>query len=108
MNALMRMHWRKQMTYRKSWYEQVYLAALEAGTGQPKLKRARITITTHAPAKILDEDNFWGGCKALQDGLVRAGILEDDTSEHIVERKYFQHVTRTATAHGTEILIDPA
>lgn len=41
--------------------------------------RRLVTITSYRKQKCRDIQNFIGGCKSLNDGLVRAGILVDDS-----------------------------
>lgn len=44
--------------------------------------RPLVRITSYR-VKLLDEDNLRGGCKALADLLKVAGLIEDDSPEHI-------------------------
>lgn len=55
----------------------------EAGITGP-LKPCEILITWYAPDKrVRDNDSLSEFCKAALDGLVKAGVLKDDNSDHV-------------------------
>lgn len=48
------------------------------------LEKARVTLTFRFPdSRRRDPDNYIGGSKPLMDGLVRAGIIKDDSFDCI-------------------------
>jgi hypothetical protein len=57
--------------------------------------------------RFLDQDNFIGSCKALVDGLVRAGIASDDSEKARQEGEfridYEQQLVTSSTKECTEI-----
>ncbi len=63
-------------------YEMV--VGLIANTHAPSapFQRARITITQRA-VRLADSDNFAARCKPAIDAVVRAGIVVDDSPDHV-------------------------
>lgn len=57
--------------------------------------------------RFLDPDNFVGSCKALVDGIIRAGIASDDSAKAVaageVEFCYEQQLVTAYTKECTEI-----
>jgi Holliday junction resolvase RusA-like endonuclease len=53
----------------------------------PKYNKINLTITWYEPDNRRDPDNIMGGQKFIMDGLVRAGIIKDDS------RKYVKSIT---------------
>lgn len=78
MNVRERMHWRAQRREVKAWE----LLARAAAAGQPRAG-GKVLVHIHAfrRQRTRDEANLVGGCKGLIDGLVRAGLLVDDSRE---------------------------
>lgn len=92
------MHWRTRHSYRKRWHNRVRAAVIdEAGiprNGWP-LRRAHIVYTRHSSHhRAPDADNLAYSFKAVQDGLVKCGILDDDTPEHITTEHRWQQCKR--------------
>jgi hypothetical protein len=86
LNATLRMHWSEKARIRKALAREIWAQVREI----PAYPRAVITITRHG-ARTLDNDNFYGGCKALLDVLkpcARAnpsglGIIAGDDPERL-------------------------
>lgn len=81
-------HWGRTTTKRQ-WESKVVAAVLEAlgrWPAQP-LERARVTIT-RASTREPDYDNLTQGGKFLLDGLVKAGVLVDDSPRVIGRPEY--------------------
>ena len=49
----------------------------------PKFNRIDIEITWYEPNASRDPDNIMGGQKFIFDGLVKAGVIENDNRKHI-------------------------
>lgn len=77
MNKVMRMHWAKRNGYFARWYQDVARAIGVRKPPQP-LKRVRLIFERHA-YRTLDFDGCVASMKPIADGLVHAGVLEDDT-----------------------------
>lgn len=78
-NKRERWHWAAQRREVQHW---CLLAGLQF-TAQGLAKatgRRRVAITSYRRQRFRDEANLVGGCKGLIDGLVRAGLLVDDSS----------------------------
>lgn len=77
-NAREKAHWSAHRRERKALTWRV-LAAL-AGVGCPHLGRKRhVAVIAMRRVRIRDSANLVGGCKALLDALVAAGVLRDDS-----------------------------
>jgi hypothetical protein len=88
-------HWSRKLKLRKRWAWLVKAALLNAGVhAPPRLARAKLTIERHGP-RSLDADNFRAGTKWLQDSLVSAGIIADDTPAVIGEPTLRQFISKT-------------
>jgi len=94
LNRMLGHHWKNKHDLRKHWGWLVRAARLNAKI-YPKapLPKAKVTITRHG-RRICDTDNLIGGQKILIDSLVKEGILENDTPDH-VELIVKQIVTKT-------------
>lgn len=59
--------------------------ALDKATPRKVSRLEKVTVRfTGRRCRLLDADNFAGSVKELLDGLVRAGLLDDDSPEHII------------------------
>ena len=55
------------------------------------MEKAHLTITFHAADKRRrDIDNLLSGCKAYIDGLVAAGVIEDDSADNLSFSLYYE------------------
>jgi Holliday junction resolvase RusA-like endonuclease len=82
-NELLRRHWATVSNYNKRIYR---LVSMCVGVNLPEvpLTRARLTLTRVSAGKM-DRDNLRSSFKAVVDGLVRCGVLFDDSEEVIGE-----------------------
>lgn len=87
-NKRERWHWSKQRAEVKRW------ATLFRDGSQglrPPTGKRHVSITSYRRQRCRDMANLVGGCKGLIDGLVRAGVLLDD-SIALMEATYAQEV----------------
>jgi len=81
-NQIMRWPNVRQHSEAERWHQIVAVAARAAGIRQPRVGRARVTLRYRFPdRRRRDPDNYAG--KFLLDGLQRAGIIEDDSFDHV-------------------------
>ena len=81
LNKILRMHHHERHAENQKWQALVAYFDNRKKRGEP-LKRAQVTITYYFPdARRRDSDNYAG--KFLLDGLVNAGIIEDDSFNHV-------------------------
>ena len=67
----------------QEWEQRVGVAARAAGLHRLNIHRARVTLRYRFPdTRRRDPDNYSG--KFILDGLVRAGVLQDDSFDHVV------------------------
>lgn len=79
-----RPHWRKKAKATKSYRRAAYVLALEAAVESAPWERATIQATFfHKVNRKRDDINFMDALKPAYDGLVGAGLLVDDDSEHL-------------------------
>ena len=77
LNANDRTHWRRRHHLTRIWRTKTYTHARNAGI--PRLDRAHITATVHrARGGRFDPSNWADTAKAAVDGLVDAGVFDDD------------------------------
>lgn len=98
-----RAHWGKKNQPRKDWKQSGYDHGMhDVGA---VLKRIRITYTFYH-WKNIDRDNLAIGMKSWQDGLVKAGVVPDDSPDRVVigEHQFVKQAHRGESR--TEILIE--
>lgn len=81
-NQLLGSHWRTRASHADKWRRIIAEQVALAGGPVEPLKRAKLTFIRRS-TKRPDHDGLVGGFKAIQDSLVRAGVLVDDTHEVI-------------------------
>jgi hypothetical protein len=79
-NTRERWHWSQQRREVTTWARWFAYAQRPAGLDKAKGKRL-VKIHAFRRQRCRDEANFISGCKGLIDGLVRAGLLVDDSRE---------------------------
>lgn len=73
-----------QATHRQTIALVARARAVVIAAGRPHIDRATRHVTIHYPDKRRrDAENYRPTVKALQDGMVRAGLLDDDDDEHV-------------------------
>jgi hypothetical protein len=75
LNKFMWSHWRKYATYKIKWHKALTL--ILGNSKKPPKKKLEISITSFR-SRILDDDNFRGGCKPILDYLEKAGYVDND------------------------------
>lgn len=79
-NTRERWHWARQRREVSAW---AYWLKATMRPGTADLARGKRIVRIHAfrRQRTRDEANLIGGCKGLVDGLVRAGLLVDDSRQ---------------------------
>lgn len=82
-NQLLRMHWRDQRKLSKLWSEEIMVAKCEQLQDSPELFRElrEVYVISCRKGLIQDDDNLYGGCKPVLDGLVANQLIFDDARE---------------------------
>lgn len=93
-------HWSKVHKAKTEWTDYIgwQAKARRIPACKPGEKR-RVTVTFYRPGVISDKDNAYARCKVPLDALKRAGLIEDDSPEHIDLKAY------TVTAHKSRTTI---
>ncbi|MBP2665775.1 MAG: hypothetical protein H6Q76_755 [Firmicutes bacterium] len=82
LNQWTTLHWSQQQQIKKDWAWLVKAACLTAKAGRPEYKLATVHIALVFPVvRRRDLDNY--APKAIMDGLVNAGILQDDRNDWV-------------------------
>ena len=81
LNQIQRMHFHARKRMRDN-YERIFRsAATKLDIAKPhQFRQVKIE---RIGARLLDEDNFVGGCKLLIDALRRAGLIFDDSASFV-------------------------
>ena len=77
---------RAKMSASKAWREAAYYCARQACPGAfPNFERAGVRVTYQVPSLVYikDDDNAIASVKHALDGCVQAGIICDDSPEHL-------------------------
>jgi crossover junction endodeoxyribonuclease RusA len=82
-----RLHWRAEAQHKKAWREAAYWSCLASRQGRTTLD-GRWLVSFSYPVKSLlvrrDGMNWIRTTKWAIDGMVDAGVFEDDDSKHVV------------------------
>ena len=87
LNLNQRLHWAPKMRLTAAWREAARIAALKLGRNKLRRRHSRSYIHVSYPVKQCrrrDAHNWTPTTKAIIDGLVDAGVWEDDTTDHVV------------------------
>lgn len=104
LNALLRMHRMERHGVMTRIRDATILAVRSAGV--PALGRARIALTRYASGnRTPDDDNLRGGCKPVIDGIVRAGVIDDDGPAYV--RVTYAHRNCRVGEARVELVIEP-
>lgn len=95
-NSMAAAHWTKRHGHAKRWKMVVYMAVRTKCPDTP-LKRAQLTLI-RCSSKDSDFDGLVSSFKHVIDGLVEAGVLENDRHENIGQPTYRQE--RAKRGHG--------
>ena len=84
-------HYYARSKVRRKQHEEMLAYVLEQGRPDTPMERAHITITWRAKDKrTRDIDNLLGAMKGSIDGLVKAGVLVDDSAKHLSYTLYYE------------------
>ena len=82
LNQWTTLHWSKQRLIKQDWAWLILAACLSAKAGRPQYKLATVRITLIFPVlRRRDIDNY--APKMILDGLVNAGIIQDDRNDWV-------------------------
>lgn len=82
LNEERKRHWSWRAERTRQWRDDFHLLALEAKIPHCKVIQVRFEI--EGPGRLQDICNGYPALKAAVDGLVQAGVIDDDTPEHLV------------------------
>jgi hypothetical protein len=77
LNRSLRTHYHARNSYNKEWYNLIYWKTRSNLPPTP-LERADLYFT-RSFYRFMDNDNLTASLKPVVDGLVRAGVIKDDT-----------------------------
>jgi hypothetical protein len=76
-------HWSRYLKIKRHWSVLVMVAKSQASIGPwAPLQHANVTVTRESH-RNLDETNFHGGLKPLEDALKAHGLIVDDDLKHL-------------------------
>jgi hypothetical protein len=87
-------HWAWRRERVEEWLAAYYWMAKDAHI--PRCERIAVTVDLQMPGVVQDIANCYPAVKASIDGLVQAGVIEDDTAEHLVS------ITFNAPTHAKQ------
>lgn len=91
--------WQAAWAKAKFWHEQIYMQTLLKGKPEKPLKHAKVTLTRYSWVSP-DFDGLVSSFKCVIDGLVHAGVLENDTMKNIGIPNYKWQRTLQKSAGG--------
>ena len=104
-NKLNNMHRQQWASHTRGVRSRWHLLAVEAAV--PRLERARFTVLPLHADRRSPQDT--GACypefKAAQDGLIDAGVLDDDTGDHVAAVTFLPPLQNCGT-NGMAVLIE--
>lgn len=103
LNEVRRMHHMVQAQHKKRW-EQIVQIETKVQKLQPVTKPAIITYRFHfKDERRRDPDGYAYSAKAIQDGLVKSGILQDDNFKFVKELRIAEGERRKTAGITIEI-----
>jgi hypothetical protein len=87
-NQIGRKHWAVKHKERRKWAMLIQHECLKAGIKNLGLNSAALTFTRHS-VKQCDFDSLVNSFKGIQDELVEANVIVDDSEKIIGQPKYF-------------------
>lgn len=82
LNRWAKLHWSEQRMIKQDWAWMIKAAVLTAKVGRPMYRLAAVKITLIFPViRRRDIDNYTP--KMVMDGLVNAGIIQDDRADWV-------------------------
>lgn len=100
LNSNDRIHFQVRATRTRAWRETAWVYAKV--NRLPRLEKARIVVTYGFPnRRRRDVGNLYPTSKAIVDGLVDAGVLDDDDDTHLIgpDQRRSPQLDRTCTVH---------
>ena len=77
-------HWRRRETVKVAVQDEIIAQVREQGWDQPALVMANVKLTwTFPDNRRRDPDNLVAASKPLIDGLTKAGVIADDSWQHM-------------------------
>ena len=102
-NPNSRVHWSARYRAGQKVKDDVMALVLEQGAPTEPIQKAHITITWVAKDKRRrDIDNLFSSMKAYIDGLVHAGLIADDSADHVEYTLKYERGTKDNTIIGIE------
>lgn len=81
-NDLRRFHWRHRYRHDQLWKDEVRYAVLQSKPLNIPFAKAKISIDRRSRGR-LDPDNLVSAMKPVIDALRHAGVIQNDTTDHI-------------------------
>lgn len=99
-----RPHWSVAREVARYWRHLAAVTAREAGI--PRVGRGRVVVTFHkATNRRFDPGNLAPVSKAILDGIVDAGVFEDDSHEYVIGPDHRAGI-KSSTPHVVIEIID--
>jgi len=107
LNQVLRWGWKKRWNYDRKIHELVKVRLLLAGTAptqapQWPIRASKVKLLSRRPRR-LDPDNLY--LKPFLDGLVKAGVLADDSAKDLKALEIIQRGIEDALGPGLEVWI---
>lgn len=103
LNEVRRMHFQQQALAKKKW-EQIVMIEAKVQKLQPVENPVIVTYRFHfVDARRRDPDGYAYSAKAIQDGLVKGGILPDDNFRFVKELRIAEGERRKVAGITVEI-----
>lgn len=108
LNRQLRKHWAKRHASNRDWFFLVKAALGDIRYfDRPNWRKSKIHVERHFYAHpIKDDDNLWASAKPILDALQVAGIIFNDSREHI-DLSFTQVKVRYASEQKSVITIEP-
>ncbi len=102
-NTRRRWHWTERRERDAVWHNRVALAVRARHV--PSCERIRLSVVvTRRSLGVADPDGDWGRMKPIIDGLVRSGVVPNDTYRHVI----LGEIQEQRGEPGLRVFIEPA
>ncbi len=89
LNAERKKHWTARQKTSAEWREAFAVLAVTKGVPALPYISVDVVVEQKGNGKLQDVGNCYPSAKAAIDGLVDAGVIPDDTPEHLLSIKFF-------------------
>lgn len=103
-NEQVRWHHQQRARQIRTWRQAFYMLTLQARVPRMEAAALHVRTTVAPPARLHDCGNEFYAVKAAVDGMVDAGVLADDSPQHL--RSITFHAPVRGAQHAMQVMVE--